>query len=46
MGTRLMQWTAGEMDGMQMQWMECNAMDCCGFVYFMFFGLCFMLDVN
>ncbi len=34
--TGLMQWTAGEMDGMRMQWMECDAMDCCGFVYFVF----------
>jgi hypothetical protein len=36
-----MQWMA--MDGWRM---DCDAMDGCGFVNFMFFGWCFMLDVN
>jgi hypothetical protein len=35
------------MDSSRDGWrMECDAMDGCGFVNFMFFGLCFMLDVN
>jgi hypothetical protein len=36
------------MDGCAMdRWRkDCDAMDGCGFVNFMFFGLCFMLDVN
>jgi hypothetical protein len=32
MGTGLMQWTAAEM-------VECAAIDCCGFVFYVF-GLC------